>query len=71
MKPPLTNRELRQALRISEATFYRRLKAGELRRFALTRPVGAARWSGELVEKYLAGESLVAFGAGARVARRA
>lgn len=47
--------ELRRALNLKEAIFYRLQKEGRFRRFLLPRAIGAKRYSGRLVDRYLNG----------------
>lgn len=58
----LNNRELMQALGISERTFYRMEKDGKFRRFLTAMPLGQKKYAKALVDRYLAGESLSQFG---------
>ncbi len=66
----LDDRELMAELGISSATFYREKKAGTFNRFRLPFSVGNKRWSRALVDRFLDGESVTAFGRGARLLRR-
>jgi hypothetical protein len=46
--------DLMRALNLGERTFYNLQAAGKFTRFELPRPIGRKRYSGRLVERYLA-----------------
>lgn len=70
MSAPLNGKELARALGISETTYHQRRRLGLYRALEVSRPVGQRRYSRALVERYLAGESIAAFGSGRNVFRR-
>lgn len=60
----LTPQQFRQRLGLSRSGFYRNERAGAYRALRVSRPVGRARYSLALVERYLAGQPVAAFGVG-------
>jgi hypothetical protein len=52
----MTPRELRDALRLAESTFYAYQAAGKFDRFELKPRIGPRRYSRKLVQQYLDGE---------------
>lgn len=65
----LTPGQLMQVLGMRSSIFYRRQAAGEFKHLEVSRPVGTARYSGLLVDRFRRGESTVAIGRGARMRR--
>lgn len=66
----MTPGDLMRRLGMSQAPFYAHQKAGEFRFLEVSRPIGRFRYSRVLVDRFLAGESVVAFGRGSRKARQ-
>jgi hypothetical protein len=52
----LAVKQMCQAFGVCYATFRRKERAGEFRRFELPTPIGHKRWSGALVQRFLNGE---------------
>ena len=64
----LTPGQLMSVLQLKHSRFCALAKAGKFRFLEVSRPLGRAKYSGELVRRYIAGESTVRLGAGARKA---
>jgi hypothetical protein len=62
----LTAAQLMQVLGLRKSAFYRHEKAGRYRCLEIARPVGAARYSGYLVDRLRRGEPIARIGAGSR-----
>ena len=66
----LTPAQLMRVLQVGRSRFHQRQARGEFRFLEVSRPVTLARYSGELVRRYVAGQSTAYFGSGSRTARR-
>lgn len=62
----LNGKGLARKLEISDSTYQRRRRLGEFKRFEVAHPIGDRRYSVVLVDRFLAGQSLVGIGAGSR-----
>lgn len=67
---PMTPGDLMRRLGMTPRTFQRHQRAGDFKKFELAQPMGIYRYARPLVDKFLSGESVVAFGRGARKARQ-
>jgi hypothetical protein len=68
---PLTPGDLMRRMDLSRTSFFALQKAGVFQHLRLTRPIGRKVYSRPLVDRFLAGQSVVAFGRGSRLGRRA
>ena len=68
--PMLTPGDLRVKLQMGWTAFFRHQKCGDFRKFELSQPIGRWRYSTALVDQFLSGQSVVAFGRGSRKARQ-
>lgn len=70
MTATLTPKQFRERLGLSASQFRRHEKAGRFQRLTLAQPVGRQRYSTAAVERFMAGQSPVIYGAGKFMARR-
>jgi predicted site-specific integrase-resolvase len=61
MSDLLNGKQLAEALGIKHSAFHVWKKAGKLRQFEVTRPLGQRRYSAALVADYKAGRSMTQF----------
>ena len=66
----MTPGELRTRFGLGHSQFCLRQKRGDFKFLMLSRPIGLARYSRQLVDDYFAGRSTANFGKGSRTARR-
>lgn len=56
LSPALTAKDLARIFQVAIGTIYGYHHRGLLRRFQLSKPIGARRWSGRLVRDFLNGD---------------